>query len=172
MRSAQKYRAAASEDIRLRPPETADLLEIAALLEIQTRRYLAVDLRPEGRNLLRHHNRPGAIGARWAQRRTPEINPALVAIDGARLVGYGAVRNQTHIGQLFVSDDYRGRGIGYRLTMALIAEIQKRDAKADWITLNAVPSAVPAYLRMGFQATRPRFERNGIVAQPMGMEIG
>ncbi|HEY4162146.1 MAG TPA: GNAT family N-acetyltransferase [Dongiaceae bacterium] len=121
--------------------------------------------------MLRDYNRPGAIGARWVRNQTPSINPALVAIDGVRLVGYGAVRSRIHITQLFVADEYRGRGLGYRLTMALIDEIRERDAKAGWITLNAAPSAVPAYLRMGFQASWPRFERDGIVAQPMGIEI-
>jgi GNAT superfamily N-acetyltransferase len=156
----------------LRPPEISDLLAISSLLEIQTRRYLLADLRPPGRALLHDYNRPGAIGARWARHGMPVVNPALVAIDAMRLVGYGAVRDRTHITQLFVSDEYRGRGLGYRLTMALIGEILKRDPSITWITLNAAPSAITAYLRMGFQTSWPRFVKDGIVAQPMGMEIG
>lgn len=162
---------AAGEDIRLRPPDSTDLLEVAALIENLSLRFLDQDLTAEGRAIVRAAGQPGVLGAKWAETVFPSVNPKLVAIDRTRIVGYGAVRDRTHITQLFVAEDHQGLGIGYRLVKALVAEVRARNPQAAEITLNSAPSALAAYLRMGFRNAGPCFTWRGIVCHPMAMPL-
>jgi ribosomal protein S18 acetylase RimI-like enzyme len=126
------------DDLVIRPPLPADHLEIAALIESLVPRYLARDLTPEGIALIRENAQPGAIGARLGGLNPASAwSPVFVAVAGTRIVGFGAVRNDTHITQLQIAEDWHGRGIGHRLAQALIAEIRRRHPRARAVTLNA-----------------------------------
>ena len=151
----------------LRAPLPADHLEIAALIERLVPRYLSRDLTSEGVALVRENAVAGMIGVRLGGLTPPVWSPALVAVAGSRVVGFGAVRKGTHITQLHVAEDWHGRGVGHRLAKALIAEIQRRHPRAAAVTLNASAAGLIAYLRMGFQPVGPRLFWRGIVAQPM-----
>src|SRR5688500_12706979 len=109
-------------DIVIREPCAADHLEIAALIESLIPRYLARELTAEGIAIIRDAARPGAIGARLGGLNQQFWSPAFVAVAGSRVVGFGAVRNDTHITQLQINEAWHGRGIGHRLAKALIAE--------------------------------------------------
>jgi len=151
----------------IREPRPADHLEIAALIESLIPRYLARELTAEGIAIIREAAQPGVIGARLGGLQLPVWSPALVAVAGSRIVGFGAVRDATHITQLQIHEAWHGRGIGHRLAKALIAEIHRRQPRARQVTLNASSAGLVSYLRMGFVPVGPRFQWRGIVAQPM-----
>jgi GNAT superfamily N-acetyltransferase len=155
------------DDILIRAPLPADHLEIAALIETLMPRYLARELTAEGIAILRKATQPGAIGASLGGLAPPVWSPAFVAVAGSRIVGFGAVRGDTHITQVQVAEDWHGRGIGGRLVRALIAEIRIRHPRARVVTLNASSAGLVSYLRMGFTPVGPRYFWRGIVAQPM-----
>jgi GNAT superfamily N-acetyltransferase len=155
------------DEIHLRPPRPADHLEIAALIESLIPRYLSRELTAEGIAIIRHLAQPGAIGARLGGLIHPGWCPAFVALAGNRVVGFGAVSEETHITQLQINEAWHGRGIGHRLVKALIAEITRRHPRARAVTLNASAVGLVSYLRMGFVPVGPRDHWHGIVAQPM-----
>jgi GNAT superfamily N-acetyltransferase len=159
------------DDIVIRPPLPADHLEIAALIESLLPRYLARELTAEGVAIIRDVARPGAIGARLGGLNQQFWAPAFVAVAGSRVIGFGAVRDDTHITQLQVNEAWHGRGIGHRLAKALIAEIRRCHPQARAVTLNASAAGLVAYLRMGFRPDGPRLFWRGIVAQPMILPI-
>jgi GNAT superfamily N-acetyltransferase len=161
---------AVPDTIRIREPRPADLLEMAALIESLIPRYLARELTAEGVTIIRENAQAGVIGARLGGL-YPGWSPAFVAVAGSRVVGFGAVRNDTHITQVQVAEDWHGRGIGHRLVRALIESVRRRHPHAEFVTLNAASGALVAYLRMGFVPVGPRWLWRGIIAQPMRIRI-
>jgi len=159
------------DQIAIRQPLPADHLEMAALIERLVPRYLARDLTEAGIALVRENAQAGVIGARLGGLRYPFWSPVLVAVAGSRIVGFGAVRHDTHITQLHVDEEWHGRGVGGRLARALIAEVKHRHPLARAVTLNAAAAAVTAYMRMGFVPVGPRLQWRGIVAQPMEFRL-
>jgi len=159
------------DGIVIRAPLPANHLEIAALLESLIPRYLSRDLTAEGIAVIREAAQPGFIGARLGGLAYPVWSPAFVAVAGSRIVGFGAVRNETHITQVQVAEGWHGRGIGSRLVRALIEAVHRRHPHAQSVTLNAASGALVAYLRMGFVPVGPRWLWRGITAQPMSMQI-
>jgi GNAT superfamily N-acetyltransferase len=111
------------------------------------------------------------IGVRLGGLIYPAWSPAFVAVAGRRIVGFGAVRNETHITQVQVAEGWHGRGIGARLVRALVNEVHQGHPRARFVTLNAASGALVSYLRMGFVPVGPRWLWRGIIAQPMEIRI-
>jgi len=84
-----------------------------------------------------------------------------VAEGDGKLVGMIDVRDGSHICLFFVDADSRGCGIGRELLGSAA------QAGSATLTVNSSPWAVPVYERLGFAATGPEIERNGIRAVPM-----
>jgi GNAT superfamily N-acetyltransferase len=160
-----------NDGVVLRTPLPADHLEIAALIESLIPRYLARDLTAEGIAIIRENAQPGMIGVRLGGLIYPAWSPAFVAVAGSRIVGFGAVRNETHITQVQVAEGWHGRGIGARLVRALVNEVHQGHPRARFVTLNAASGALVSYLRMGFVPVGPRWLWRGIIAQPMEIRI-
>jgi GNAT superfamily N-acetyltransferase len=159
------------DEVRIRAPLPADHLEIAALIESLIPRYLARDLTAEGIAIVRENAQAGMIGVRLGGLIYPAWSPAFVAVAGSRIVGFGAVRNETHITQVQVAEGWHGRGIGARLVRALIEGVRQRHPHARFVTLNAASGALVSYLRMGFVPVGPRWLWRGIIAQPMEFRL-
>lgn len=166
-------RPAVGDGIRLRPPLPADYPEMAAIIAALIPRYLGRGLREEAIAILRENTEAGAVGRKVAGFDASYVwSPAFVALAGSgRLLGFGAVRSDTHITQLHVIEEWHGRGIGHRLARALVAEIVRRHPRATEVTLSAASGALEAYMRMGFRPVGPRFDWHGIVAQPMSLPL-
>lgn len=160
-----------TDNIHIRSPLPADHLEIAALIEALIPRYLSRDVTAEGVAIIRENAQPGMIGVRLGGLVYPHWAPACVAVSGSRIVGFGAVRNETHITQVQVAEGWHGRGIGARMVRALAESVQQRHPRAQSVTLNAASGALVSYLRMGFVPVGPRWTWRGITAQPMSMQI-
>lgn len=90
----------------------------------------------------------------------------LAYVDGA-LVGVAAVRNDSHVFQLYVATRHQGQGIARKLWDRLRRDCVRR-AGTRAFTLNAAPGAVPVYLHMGFVIDHdPRRVRGKVIAAPM-----
>ena len=90
----------------------------------------------------------------------------LVALDGVRVVGTGALRpideNLCELKRMWLLEEYHGKGIGYRIIQRLFAFA--REAGYKWIRLETgsrQARAIRFYERVGFQR-----------GQPVGVEDG
>ena len=158
-------------EVTIRAPLPADHLEIAALIESLIPRYLSREVTDEGVAIIRANAQPGLIGARLGLLIHPTWIPAFVAVSGSRIIGFGAVTDDTHITQVHVAEGWHGNGIGARLVRALIEGVRQRHPHARFVTLNAASGALVSYLRMGFVPVGPRWTWRGITAQPMSLQI-
>jgi predicted GNAT family N-acyltransferase len=104
----------------------------------------------------------------------PAGHRVTVAEHAGRLVGMIDVRDSSHICLFFVEAGDRGHGVG----RALLESALEQSSSAKWaeptptaITVNSSPWAVPVYGRLGFAATGPEIEKNGIRTVPMVMQL-
>ncbi|NRR33786.1 GNAT family N-acetyltransferase [Oxalobacteraceae bacterium] len=89
----------------------------------------------------------------------------LAYADGA-LAGVVALRDGGHVFHLFVVQALHGRGLGRRMWEAARAAAVAA-GHGGGFTVNSSVSAQPMYERLGFQATGPRVEQNGVAYVPM-----
>ncbi|MBQ7208581.1 MAG: GNAT family N-acetyltransferase [Lentisphaeria bacterium] len=75
------------------------------------------------------------------------------AFEGEQLVGMGRVLSDgcsdAYIQDVVVDPGFRGRGIGGRIVMFLVGELQARGV--DWIALVGEPGTENFYARLGFE---------------------
>ncbi len=91
----------------------------------------------------------------------PDGHHITVAEHDGVIVGMIDVRDASHICLLFVDADARGSGVGRELVDFAVG------GESQMITVNSSPWAVPVYERLGFAASGPEVEHNGIRAFPM-----
>ena len=97
----------------------------------------------------------------WSRVYGPPRGTFLVALDGGRVVGTGAVRpiddETAELKRMWLLEAYQGRGIGYRLFSLLAAFARNAGYRQMWLsTDNIVQSrAVRFYERLGFQTIEP-----------------
>jgi GNAT superfamily N-acetyltransferase len=157
--------------IVLRPPQPADFPEISALVAGLVPRHLGGTATEAGLRHLRAIMEPGAIGARLTGVTYPTRNPALVACSAGAVIGYGAVRGETHISQIYVVEAWHRRGIGGALLRGLIDAVRHRHPTVDEVTLNATPRAVEFYLRRGFKPLGPWEDWPTGISLPMTLPL-
>jgi GNAT superfamily N-acetyltransferase len=95
----------------------------------------------------------------------------LACVDGA-LAGVAAIRDDSHVFQLFVGTRYQRRGIARKLWHRVMRDSIRR-AGTRFFTLNAAIGAVPAYLSLGFEpnaTAKPPASK--IVSVPMIYRVG
>ena len=97
----------------------------------------------------------------------PAGHAITVAESAAGLLGMIDLRDGSHVSLFFVEAAHQRRGVGAALLDAVIA----RHPEATAITVNSGPSAVSAYRALGFTATAPEAEVNGIRYVAMRMEL-
>lgn len=87
------------------------------------------------------------------------------------LAGVSAIRDDSHVFQLFVTTRYQGRGIGGELWQQMLRDGVRR-AGTRRFTLNASRCALPVYLHLGFVPTAGEtVSPRGIVATPMQLDV-
>lgn len=95
----------------------------------------------------------------------------LAWLDGDRLVGVAAMRDDTHLFQFFVSSRMHGRGIARELWQRTMRDAIRR-AGTRHFTLKASAMAVPVYLHFGFVPSGPLLVSDtGLVTQPMHLDL-
>jgi len=149
----------------LRPALVADAPAIVALID-DLMPFLTLHPDGAGAEKFIEHCRQPAIEGYLSQSRYAY---QLAHIDGA-LAGVVAMRDNTHLFHMFVPRALHRRGMARRLWQAA------RDASiaagnTTGFTVNASLYALPLYACLGFVATGPKVEMDGIAFVPMCMAL-
>ena len=149
----------------LRPALVADAPAIVALID-DLMPFLTLHPDGAGAEKFIEHCRQPAIEGYLSQSRYAY---QLAHIDG-ELAGVVAMRDNTHLFHMFVPRALHRRGMARRLWQAA------RDASiaagnTTSFTVNASLYALPLYACLGFVATGPKVEMDGIAFVPMCMAL-
>lgn len=90
--------------------------------------------------------------------------------DNQKVIGIIAIRGKSHISLLFVDDKFHRQGIAKKLFLNALDEI-KKDSSISKVTVNSSPFAIKVYERLGFFRKGELQEKDGIVFQPMEMNL-
>jgi Acetyltransferase (GNAT) family. len=95
----------------------------------------------------------------------------LAWLEGDRLVGVAAMRDDTHLFQFFVSTRMHGHGIARELWQRTMRDAIRR-AGTRHFTLKSSAMAVPVYRHFGFVPSGPlTTSATGLVTQPMHFDL-
>lgn len=94
-------------------------------------------------------------------------NMLLVAEAEDEIVGIIEVRENNHVGWLFVDKRFQRTGVGRHLLKRAVELCRQRDHTVNRIPVNSSPNAVAAYRRFGFHAIEDEKTVNGIRHTPM-----
>jgi len=149
-------------EVRMRLARVDDAPAVSRLARRVVRRWIVPDQPPAAVIVLEESLRSSVI--REKIRTGQRFHLAFV---GGALAGVAAVRNHSHVFQLFVGTRYQGQGIARKLWDRLRKDCIRRAATGAF-TLNAAPGAVPVYLHMGFVIDHdPGRVRGKVIAAPM-----
>lgn len=95
----------------------------------------------------------------------------LVAEIDDELVGVVALRDNTHLYHLFITQAHQGKGLGRSLWQS-VKQAALRAGNGGQFTVNSSLNAVPVYERFGFIPSGPKFEKNGVAFVPMQWVAG
>lgn len=84
------------------------------------------------------------------------------ALDGDRVVGVLGMRENNHIGYFYIDPSYQRQGIGKKLF-----KLMKSDYEVHEFTVNAMPTGMDAYKRLGFVQTGDLLNNGGVVTTPL-----
>lgn len=149
----------------LRPALVADAPAIVALID-DLMPFLTLHPDGAGAEKFIEHCRQPAIEGYLSQSRYAY---QLAHIDGA-LAGVVAIRDNTHLFHMFVPRALHRRGMARRLWQAA-RDASLAKGNTTGFTVNASLYALPLYERLGFVATGPRVEMDGIAFVPMRMDV-
>jgi GNAT superfamily N-acetyltransferase len=90
-------------------------------------------------------------------------------LTNSEIVGVVAIRDNTHLFHLFVSERLQGNGIG-KLLWKNARDAAIAAGNPGRFTINSTVFGVPIYESFGFKATGPKTETNGIAFIPMRYE--
>ena len=96
--------------------------------------------------------------------------PMFVAVRDDSMIGMITLRNENLISLLFVDEKYQRRGVGDRLIAAMKRYLLKENRKKV-LRVNAAPSAVGFYRKLGFAATAEEICEKGIRYTPMELTV-
>ena len=84
------------------------------------------------------------------------------ALDCDRVVGALGMRENNHIGYFYINPEYQRQGIGKKLF-----ELMKGDYEIRKFTVNAMPTGVAAYARLGFTEAGEKVNNGGVITTPL-----
>lgn len=146
--------------IRLARP--ADASAIGVLARRVVRRWVLPQQPPKAADLIL-----AGLAAKAIRRKIDAGQRFYLAYVDGVVAGVAAIREDSHLFQLFVGTRYQGRGIARRLWQRLLRDSVRR-ADTRYFTLNAALDAVPVYLRLGFEPNaRARPSPGPIISVPM-----
>jgi predicted GNAT family N-acyltransferase len=86
----------------------------------------------------------------------------MIAVSKSRIVGMIDIKKNCHISIFFVEPSQIGQGIGGCLLDNALAICRRKKPDLKEIEVHSSPWAVPVYRKLGFNATGPEQESNGI----------
>ena len=99
----------------------------------------------------------------------PRCSHVIARDDAHRPIGTGRLTPEHKIGRMAVLKEWRGRGVGEALLLALIE--LARDQGLPEVSLHAQVDAMGFYEKFGFEAYGDRFEEAGIQHQSMRLAL-
>jgi ribosomal protein S18 acetylase RimI-like enzyme len=151
--------------MNLRAATISDAEQLAALI-ISHRALLTLD--PEGHGAERFFESVSepAIRSYIASDRYDYT----VLESNKKILGFIAIRDQSHLFHLFVAREHRGKGIGRQLWESALG---KADASQNQqvFTVNSSLNAVAVYRKFGFKEVSARVEAHGVAYIPMARSL-
>ena len=89
------------------------------------------------------------------------------AFYGDDMVGMCILRNECHIDMLFVETDAQKKGVGASLLKRSVMDAKRADETFARVTVNAFPTAVGFFEKMGFKKLGEQRTEDGIPFIPM-----
>jgi ribosomal protein S18 acetylase RimI-like enzyme len=149
----------------IRPLVIPDIPAVTALFQMLVRDYIVHESPPEGAaNFLAENNE---MGIRGFIARGHAYHVALV--DGV-VVGFVAVRDNSHLFHLFVARDVQRQGIARQLWQAAHVDAIARGGDGTF-TVNSSNYAVPVYESFGFVRVGPTQCAKGLYYNPMRLAV-
>jgi GNAT superfamily N-acetyltransferase len=145
------------EELTYRPMRSDEVDRVAAFVQRVYATFVAPDESSEGRATFARYSAAEALAARAGD------HLVWLAAAGDAVVGALEVRRGTHVALLFVDGAHQGRGVGRGLLTAAFGPPEAWPA----LTVNSTPNAVGVYERLGFAASEPLQEQNGLRFVPM-----
>jgi putative acetyltransferase len=146
--------------MRIEPATTAELEQVRSLFQ-QYQTLLGVDL-----GFQRFEDELASLPGAYA----PPDGGLLIGIEGDRVLGCVALRalegDRCEMKRLFVRPEARGRGLGRRLAVAIIALARQRGYRRMRLdTLDSLSEAMSLYATLGFRRTAPYYDNplDGVV---------
>ena len=99
----------------------------------------------------------------------PKCRHVIARDDAHRPIGTGRLTPEHKIGRMAVLKEWRGRGVGEALLLALIE--QARELGLPEVSLHAQVDAIGFYEKFGFEGYGERFEEAGIQHQSMRLAL-
>ncbi len=151
--------------MKIRPATVEDAPAISALVRALTREFIVPEFTQEGADLLLSEMETASIrkyiasGCRYH-----------VAEEGGEIIGTIAIKENTHLSQLFVSKNFQRRGIATALW-----EVAKAASLAEGnpgrFTVNSSLAAVGVYEKLGFVKQSEPVRKSGIIYVPMTVDL-
>lgn len=91
----------------------------------------------------------------------------LVAEMDDQIIGTIEIREYNHISLFCVEKQYRQRGVGRKLLQRALSFCVKHKPDLSELTVNALPSSVPIYKRLGFHSEKPGAMEGNLPHTPM-----
>jgi GNAT superfamily N-acetyltransferase len=156
-----------STKIRYRLARPQDALAIGMLARRVTRRWILPEQPASAAGALLY-----GMTARVIRQKIQDGQRFHLAwLDGGRLVGVAAMRDDAHLFQFFVSTRLHGHGIARQLWQRTMRDAVRR-AGTRHFTLKASAMAMPVYLHFGFVPSGPLLVSDtGLVTQPMHFDL-
>ena len=149
----------------------ARIIPAMSAQSFSVRLYSWDEARPEARRIrelvfVREQGVP--LELEWDEQ-DPRCAHALAYNAADEAVGTGRLLPDGHIGRMAVLKEWRGKGVGAVLLLALIE--QARERRHARVRLNAQISAASFYRRFGFEISGPQFMEAGIPHVPMQRDL-
>jgi GNAT superfamily N-acetyltransferase len=152
-------------ELILREAVAADASAIADLLRPLAEKYIAAQFSARGRETLLATLTPERISANIAGRYRYHVAEAQ-----GRLVGVVGMRDGSHLYHLFIAETHQRRGLARRL-WELALEACRAEGNPGELTVNSSLYARGFYEKLGFVATSPEIEKDGVVFVPMRLVL-
>ena len=150
-------------DIRVATSDDAE--SISDLVSELSRKLIAHEFTAEGETALMASMSPAAIDKyidTGYQYHIAEIND--------RIVGVVAIRDNSHIYQLFVAEDHHRQGIASKLWQ-VAKDLCLSNGNPGQFSVSSSKYAVSVYRKLGFTVESEPQERDGVIFVPMKLKV-
>ena len=151
--------------MKIRPAVAADAPKISSLIHLRSH-LLTVDPTGEGAEPFFASIRPDAI----QNYITSQDFSYMVAEEKDRVVGVAALRNNSHLFNLFVDYEIQGQGVAGKL-WASLREAALQNGNQGEFTVNASLNALPIYRHLGFVEVGEPMVKDGVGYVPMKLQV-